>query len=344
MIGNVADGGNLISENELGIRLSGESHDNVVSNNDISRNRSHGISFYKASGNLIGGASIADGNQIFSNGDTGIYVYEGTGNRLESNSIHSNGKLGIDLRGPQGSGVTTNDNLDADTGANGLQNFPIIDSLGFVNLATIVNGTFRSAANTAYLLQFFSNELPESNGYGEGKTLLGSKSVTTGTNGEVTFQASFANTTLNPGQTVSAIAIARTATRPSSRRSSACQRPSSKRMCNRRAAKAEQKLPLTRAATLLWLGWDHAPVEPFTSTIWFRRFRADGTPLDDADREAPSTVDSVDVFDVAMDDAGNFVLVWHDYSVAGDEEGGVYGRRFDAAGNRAMLSSFTSIR
>ena len=52
------------------------------------------------------------------------------GTPIKSNQIFGNGGLGIDLSGgtQDGAGVTANDTDDPDTGANGLQNFPVLSS------------------------------------------------------------------------------------------------------------------------------------------------------------------------------------------------------------------------
>ncbi len=49
----------------------------------------------------------------------------GTGNLVTQNHIHENGILGIAIDEPN---VIPNDPLDADTGANGRQNFPTVES------------------------------------------------------------------------------------------------------------------------------------------------------------------------------------------------------------------------
>jgi enamine deaminase RidA (YjgF/YER057c/UK114 family) len=67
------------------------------------------------------------------------------GNIISQNSIHDNVGLGIDLGS---AGVTANDAGDADTGANNLQNFPVItDAAGGT---TTVSGTLTSEAHVIF--------------------------------------------------------------------------------------------------------------------------------------------------------------------------------------------------
>ena len=82
----------------------------------------------------------------------------------------SSGTLGIDLGGD---GVTHNDAGDADSGANGLQNFPIIDSAVIVGSKLTIIGTLDSTPNATFHLQFFGDDLADPSGFGEGQTLLG---------------------------------------------------------------------------------------------------------------------------------------------------------------------------
>src|SRR5437867_1658622 len=69
------------------------------------------------------GSFPSGGNRIQNNGGDGIFVESGIKVNINSNSISDNGGLGIDLA-PDG--VTPNDPQDPDTGANDLQNFPVI--------------------------------------------------------------------------------------------------------------------------------------------------------------------------------------------------------------------------
>jgi hypothetical protein len=127
-----------------------------------------------------------------------------TGNSIISNSIYDNDFLGIDLVfANDPAGVTKNDLAppDNDTGPNNLQNFPGITSArlttrrigGHRRKVTLIKGTLNSEADKTYNVQFFGS--PEADnppnttptGYGEGKTFLGQKNVTTNTSGDATF-------------------------------------------------------------------------------------------------------------------------------------------------------------
>jgi hypothetical protein len=123
-------------------------------------------------------------NVIASNGGAGVAVDAGNGTWISANSIHSNGGLGIDL-GP--TGPTPNDAGDGDTGANGLQNFPVITKARFNGAATTIEGVLNSAPSTAYKVQLFKSPAGDPSGYGEGQTYLTEISVTTDGSGKATF-------------------------------------------------------------------------------------------------------------------------------------------------------------
>jgi hypothetical protein len=80
------------------------------------------------SNNLIGFINSEEGNTIYNNKNNGISVGDNAvSNALGSNIIYGNGNLRIDLGKD---GVTQNDPSDPDSGANNLQNFPVIISAG----------------------------------------------------------------------------------------------------------------------------------------------------------------------------------------------------------------------
>ena len=161
----------------------------------------YGIHVYDGSNNTIGGTTAGERNVISGNERIGVVVYGGgaTGNRILSNSIFSNGLLGIDLKDD---GPTANDTGDTDTGPNGLQNKPVLSSAkkGATGTTT-VKGNLNSTPGKTFQLQFYSN--PE--GTDEGKTLLGSKSVTTDGTGNVTLTFSTTKA-IRLGQNITATA------------------------------------------------------------------------------------------------------------------------------------------
>src|SRR5262249_12563275 len=101
----------------------------------------------------------------------------GIGTEITGNSIHDNAGLGIDLADD---GVTPNDANDADSGANNLQNFPIIGT-ALVGTPNTIRGTLNSTPGQTFTIHVYSNPTCDPSGNGEGQTLVGS--TTTMTNG-----------------------------------------------------------------------------------------------------------------------------------------------------------------
>ena len=137
-----------------------------------------------ASGNRIGGTNSYEGNTIAYNKGCGIFDSAGAGNSFLGNLIYSNDSLGIDLA-PRG--ITPNDSLDEDAGANGLQNFPILDSADIGAGTVRIRGRMIGIPGASYSLEFFLNDGPSTSHFGQGKTFLGEGSaVCDGTgNGEI---------------------------------------------------------------------------------------------------------------------------------------------------------------
>ena len=109
-----------------------------------------------------------------------------TGNGILSNSIFSNGGLGIDL---QNDAVTANDAGDGDTGPNNLQNFPVLTSV--ITGSTTIAGRLTNTPNTTFLLEFFANTVPDPSAHGEGEMFIGSTNVTTDSMGKADFSGTF---------------------------------------------------------------------------------------------------------------------------------------------------------
>ena len=151
-------------------------------------NGAHGIHLEGAQDNLIGGTESGAGNLIAHNTLDGVSVTTAIGgatslrNRISGNAIHSNGGLGIDL---EDNGITTNDALDADTGPNNLQNFPVV-TLAEATGGSLI-GAFNSAPSTIFRVEFFSNTAADPFGNGEGQTFLGHIDLITDGNGDADF-------------------------------------------------------------------------------------------------------------------------------------------------------------
>jgi hypothetical protein len=139
----------------------------------------------------IGGDAPGQGNLIANSETFGVRVASTINNlRISGNSIHSNGTLGIDLLVgfQQTGGVSPNDAGDGDTGANGLQNFPVLTAAQSDGMmTTTIEGSLNSAPNAAYGLEFFANDVCDPSGNGEGRTFLGGASVATDASGNAAF-------------------------------------------------------------------------------------------------------------------------------------------------------------
>ncbi len=193
--------GNLISANNGdGVQISSTSVGNEIFGNiigaDVSgvsarANAGSGVNIAAGSTNTVGGVAAGAGNIIAFNGGDGVIVSgtTTTNNAVRGNSIHSNGttttELGVELSGSNG--VNANDPSDGDTGANRLQNFPILTTATNSLSGTEIRGTLNSTAGTLFDIDFYSNVACDTAGNGEGQIYLGSGTVTTDGGGDVTF-------------------------------------------------------------------------------------------------------------------------------------------------------------
>jgi hypothetical protein len=94
-------------------------------------------------------------------------------------------------------GETPNDPLDTDTGGNGLQNFPVLTSVG----STTVNGNMDGAPNTPIHVELYSGD-----GYQSQMHYLGFKDLTTNGSGHASF--AFSCGQIAPGTNIRATATA----------------------------------------------------------------------------------------------------------------------------------------
>jgi titin len=186
---------------------------NVIQGNFIGTDRtgtitlgnfSHGVYVtVNAANNLIGGTISGAGNTIADNGGNGVLIGNdpalntgeaGTGNGVFGNSIFGNARLGINL-GANSATFLANDSL-GHMGPNNYQNFPILTSATQNGTDTTITGSFTNSTtpNTTYRIEFFANSGPQpSDNHGQGRTFLGSVTVTTDSQGQVlNFHASVA--------------------------------------------------------------------------------------------------------------------------------------------------------
>ena len=177
-------------------------------------NQAHGVAIVDADSNHIGGTTAAEANLIVHNDSAGIRI-SGTArdNNLLRNSIYRNGSLGIDLVGGSEDAflVTANDNLDADTGPNNLQNFPVFDSVWVYNGLVHIAGTLHTEASKTYRVEFFNNQAAQPgaidpSGHGEGQQYLGFADITTDGSGNGIINVNF------PGNCVLGDSVSSTAT------------------------------------------------------------------------------------------------------------------------------------
>lgn len=216
--------GTLALGNALGVALYSPSADNLIggstpgARNVISGNSHRGVQFQGANGNRIlgnligtdiagglplgngegvvlvdsadnqvGGVNSGDGNTIAHSATDGVIVWNlgapglAVGNAIRGNAIFSNGGLGIDLGED---GPTANDPLDVDSGANQLQNHPVVEFAGSDGATTAIRGDFHGTPNASLTLDIFADS---SRGNGQGERFLGSATVTTDNSGNANF-------------------------------------------------------------------------------------------------------------------------------------------------------------
>lgn len=178
--------GNIVAFNDrYGVYLVDGADSNIVQANEIAFNTFHNVVIENSNLNLIGGdPDFAEGNNIHgavTAGYDGVRIDSGRRNQVIGNSIFDNGGptgRGIDLGAD---GPNANDALDADTGANDLQNAPVLDTAFISGSDTVVTGSLSSKPNTVYRIEVFTNTSND----GEGKKFLTSFQVVTDSTGNV---------------------------------------------------------------------------------------------------------------------------------------------------------------
>lgn len=229
--GTVSGAANVIAGGSWGIAVNGSEYTgafpdptsgNLIEGNFIGTNKAGidglgngdgGVSFFDASNNTLGGTAAGAANTIaFSGVDIkglgyGVQIDQSTGDAVVSNRIFNCGLLAIKLGNQEYPLHDPNDGLDADTGADNLQNFPVLTSVQSTEAGTTIVGKINTNPNTKGInIQFFSSPNAPSSGAGDGTVLLGSTSVDTGADGNASFTVTFP-VTVPAGQYVSATAI-----------------------------------------------------------------------------------------------------------------------------------------
>ena len=222
MIGGpaTADGNVIANAGNYGIDFAG-----TVTNATIQNNTIYGGASQPATGTIGGGiylsatstGNMISHNTIRDNTSAGVvaggYTATNTSNTIRQNSIYRNGTIGIDLSNTQDwqplDGVTLNDPLDADTGPNGLQNYPVITaSMTRCDGSVDTKNTpmFNSTPNTTFTIDYYANPSwnPSSTIPRQGEQWVTSETVTTDANGNATLNLTLINSITYPSVTATA--------------------------------------------------------------------------------------------------------------------------------------------
>ncbi|MBK8286800.1 MAG: CSLREA domain-containing protein [Ahniella sp.] len=213
--GNTAAARNLFAGIEQGITLFGT--------NAIIRNNTFGLEdngttalalgdvaiLASGDGHEIGGIGALEGN-VFANIDSHAVqiATASTGNSILGNTFRNNTGLAINLQaaGDPGNGVTPNDVDDPDSGANGLQNFPVIEAASRNGTTTQITVRLNSTPSRSFRLEFFGSDSADPSGFGEGERFAATRDVTTGVTGDAGFSFGVTGNALPAGDFVAATA------------------------------------------------------------------------------------------------------------------------------------------
>jgi parallel beta-helix repeat protein len=204
-----ADRRNVISGNSgPGVLLTGaDCNYNVIRGNYIGTDATgthaigqggDGVRIDGALSNSVGDGTAESRNTIAFNAGAGVAIPNGFSDGVNWNSFAANGGLPIDL-GPTGG--TPNDPGDGDSGANQLQNAPVISAAVFFGQTLEVTGTYNGVASSRFIVELYMDGGPAAGG----SSLLGSLKVGTDANGDATFTVAYLATP-PPGATISATA------------------------------------------------------------------------------------------------------------------------------------------
>ena len=138
-------------------------------------NEGAGVLLDNANDVFLGAPGLTEGNVIAANGGDGIRVLSGSGNGFVNNELTGNGELAVDLVGgtENPDGITANDALDADSGPNGLQNFPVLTAAEVVNGLLTASGSASGVPSTEVQVDVYADDACDPSGAGEGARYLG---------------------------------------------------------------------------------------------------------------------------------------------------------------------------
>jgi hypothetical protein len=164
---------NTVTDNYIG----------VGSDGSTAMGSQRGVDVFNSSDNIIGEPGPFMTGNVIANCTFDAITIFGTSvnNTILANSIRDNAELGIDII-PDG--VTANDLGDGDTGPNDLQNYPVLTAAKMTGSGTRVLGSLNSAASTSYYIQVFASPSCDPSGYGEGRAVVDTFTVTTNSSGD----------------------------------------------------------------------------------------------------------------------------------------------------------------
>ena len=203
--GSGANEGNwIVSSSGDGIEIDGASTGTIIYGNRIGTDAMGNLNWGTwhagititggASNTTVGGTGAGQANVIAFSGQGGINPYgvtvetsSSTGNTIVGNSIYGQTGIAIDLGFD---GITRNDTLDADTGANNLQNSPVISSTNVSDTGTTVtvSGSINTVASlTGVVIHFYATPTGDNYARRDARKYLGSTTVNTDASGNATF-------------------------------------------------------------------------------------------------------------------------------------------------------------
>ncbi|MFP4438707.1 MAG: right-handed parallel beta-helix repeat-containing protein, partial [Chloroflexaceae bacterium] len=173
-----------------GSGLTLEADDSTIQGLELTKFDQHGIE-------IIGDNNRIISNTLSLNGGDGVRVTTGVNNTIRS-ATYVNDGLGINLG--EGDGPTPNDPGDTDTGANNLQNAPVLLAATPGDGTLTVSGRLNSSSNKPFTVDIFANSSCSRTGINsdEGDAFLDSTTVTTDARGDATFTTTLTDTFFFP--------------------------------------------------------------------------------------------------------------------------------------------------